>query len=338
MSSPTDTRIEPAGTAAGVDLEKTVQQTIAEGEIPVIAHGKTKVIRQLPYHPTFGDLVLIESTDAIKTLEGKHMRLIPGKGKVSTGVTIRIFEYLAKKGVPSHYTSEPLDNFYFQDVVRRVNAAGITNIYFHTQFFAKFLAMQPFKFVVHRIATGSYLKRDPRTVEGERFDEPVVEVFLNDDSMHNPLVILDTANAKLLLYDPKKRAGDDNYLGSLILDRKQVAQTAKVIEEGKRIALQAFLILEEAFENYRYSLVHLKIEVGIETRPDGSTNILLGDVITPDEILLWPDGDRTRACDKQWLLDTPDKELTPEMSASILKDYKLVESIMRHICREPDHT
>jgi len=47
--------------------------------------------------------------------------------------------------------------------------------------------MIPVEVVLRNIATGSVVKRLPIN-EGERFDPPIIEFFLKDDSRHDPML------------------------------------------------------------------------------------------------------------------------------------------------------
>lgn len=317
--------------------ETVVNPATAQEELPIIAEGKTKIVLALPNHPQLGPLVLIENTDAVTALDGLRKRIIPGKGRVSCGITTRIFEYLRDKGVINHLVApmsgNSLGERYFQRVHGMVTHAGLPDLHFHTHFFARRLEMQPFEFVVRRIvpARASYLKRNPRTPVGHRFDVPVVEVFFKNDRDHDPLVILDSANSRLLFYKSGEPMGQ-NYLGLQLINGKDRARAVKIFAEGQEIALRTFLILEEMFAQVNHTLVDFKIEVGF----DVFSNIILGDVITPDEIRLWPDGDPKKARDKQKFRDTPDDELTPAILASLLADYTAVLELMKAIRCEPD--
>ncbi len=314
-----------------------VGPAITQEELPKIAEGETKVIRDLPKHPHLGPMVLIGNTDAVKAHDGLRKRLLPEKGAVSCGVTIRIFEHLRENGLVNHLVAHAiglsLEDEYFQKVLGMITRAGLDGLYLRTHFFARKLTMQPFKFVVRRIVPekSSYLDRYPRTPVGHRFDVPVVEVFLTDNPRKGSLVIFDGANRRLLFHESSMPMGQ-NYMGMKMIKDEDRERIAKVFIGGQEIALRTFIILEEMFASVGHTLVELEIKVGF----DVFGNLILGDDITPDEINLWPDGDARKARDRQKYLDIPDDELTPEMLAELLAYYTFVLELMKAIRGEPD--
>jgi phosphoribosylaminoimidazole-succinocarboxamide synthase len=210
-----------------------------------LAEGKTKIVYA---HPHDTGLVVIRHKDGITAGDGARRNQIAGKGALSGRTTAAVFRLLAREGIPSHYVDSPAPDLM---VARRC-------------------AMIPLEVVTRRLATGSYLRRNPAASEGERFDPPLVEFFLKDDARHDPLIAVDAIVAQHL------------------------ATAEEAAAMGQR-ARAVFLALERAWAAQGVTLVDLKIEFG----RDDQGALLLADVIDNDSWRIWPGGERTAMLDKQ---------------------------------------
>jgi phosphoribosylaminoimidazole-succinocarboxamide synthase len=130
--------------------------------------------------------------------------------------------------------------------------------------------MIPLEVVMRRLATGSYLKRHPEVREGTRFDPPLVEFFLKDDTRHDPQID-EAAIAAQGVAAP--------------------AEVERMIAEGRRV----FETIERAWAAQDVTLVDLKIEFG--RNADGK--LIVADMIDNDSWRLWPGGEKNRMLDKQ---------------------------------------
>lgn len=210
-----------------------------------LAEGKTKIVYA---HPTRRDLVYLVHKDQITAGDGARVNQIPGKGELACRTTSNVFYVLEQEGIDTHYIGmvEPSVNL----VVR--------------------CEMIPLEVVMRRIATGSYLRRNPDVREGRRFDPVLVEFFFKSDELHDPLV-------------------DDTEIKRMGLAEQ------REIDEMRDTGRHVFQVLEKAWASQGITLVDLKIEFG---RGEDGT-LMVADVVDNDSWRLWPGGDRNRMLDKQ---------------------------------------
>jgi phosphoribosylaminoimidazole-succinocarboxamide synthase len=237
---------------------------------PRLAEGKTKIVYE---HPDDSSLAIVVHKDSISAGDGARRNTIAGKGALSGQTTANVFALLNRAGIATHFVDSPEPTVM---VVRRC-------------------AMIPVEVVMRRIATGSYLKRNPDAAEGARFDPPLVEFFLKDDARHDP-----QASAEELVVQGVVTAAEAELMAA----------------EGRRV----FAALEQAWAAQNVTLVDLKIEFGrpveigdarleIGERSFGASTqspisnlqspLLVADVIDNDSWRIWPGGEQGRMLDKQ---------------------------------------
>lgn len=256
-----------------------------------ITEGKTKIICAIL---DIDDEVLIGNKDSITAGNGKKRDIIEGKGILSTETTCNCFHLLNRKGVPTHF-------------IERVD---------ERTFRARRVRMIPIELVARRIATGSYLKRNPETKEGTSFPVPVVEFSLKRDDLHDPLMLWNHVIGCFELHDAKKPIGK-GYLRNL--PKGEVALVPGDLSEIERLSkllIRVFEILEEAWARQDVVLVDLKIEGGLDIK---TGELLVADVIDNDSWRLWPGGDKARMVDKQVYRDQ--ERSTPEALEIVREKY-----------------
>jgi phosphoribosylaminoimidazole carboxylase/phosphoribosylaminoimidazole-succinocarboxamide synthase len=148
--------------------------------------------------------------------------------------------------------------------------------------------MLPYEVVVRREAHGSYLKRNPHFAKGQLFPQAIIEFFLKTKDKNwkgkplicdDPLLHFTEGTSEIRLFNPAKPMhGQDPFLVLLTSEVFGRADEAKFFPEMRRIARQAFLVLEKAWQLEGGTLVDLKVEFGF----DAKGNLLLADVIDND--------------------------------------------------------
>jgi phosphoribosylaminoimidazole carboxylase/phosphoribosylaminoimidazole-succinocarboxamide synthase len=148
--------------------------------------------------------------------------------------------------------------------------------------------MLPYEVVVRREAHGSYLKRNPQISKGQLFPKLLVEFFLKTKDKDwkgkslicdDPLMVYAEGASQIRLFNPAKPIhGQEPFL---ILSESDVFgydEEWKVFPEMRRIARDAFLALEKAWQLEGGTLVDLKVEFGF----DSKGHLLLADVVDND--------------------------------------------------------
>ena len=148
--------------------------------------------------------------------------------------------------------------------------------------------MLPYEVVVRREAHGSALKRSPHFSKGQLFPKLLVEFYLktkDKDWKGKPLVADDPymqyedGGAQIKLFNPAKPIiGAEPFLTLPTADVFSHPEEYKFFPEMRRIARQAFLVLERAWALEGGTLVDYKVEFGF----DAKGTLLLADVIDND--------------------------------------------------------
>ncbi|MBL0060337.1 MAG: phosphoribosylaminoimidazolesuccinocarboxamide synthase [bacterium] len=108
---------------------------------------------------------ILEFTDDAGNPRESRKTSFAGKGEINCGVSSFLFQYLENYHVPTHFVERqsPTDM-----AVRRVDMFDI-------------------KAIVYNVATGEFARRF-RLDDGRPLDYPVVEYFLKDPALNNPMV------------------------------------------------------------------------------------------------------------------------------------------------------
>ena len=262
----------------------------------IAAEGKTKIIRMTDEKY----VVCVESKADITAGDGARRDIIKGKDFLATKTTCNCFLLLRDHGIPNHFIGYADNSF---------------------SFYALECAMIPIESVVRRIATGSYLKRNPETVEGEIFPELVLELFWKDDAGHDPMMVWNEAERFYHLHSASKPVADDTAVGAIgeIRCKGGMFADRETVCEMQRLTREVFLVLEEAWKKQDVALVDLKIEFGFDVE---TGQLLVADVIDNDSWRIWPAGDKTQAKDKQVYRDL--KERTSRELGKIKENYAWV--------------
>jgi phosphoribosylaminoimidazole-succinocarboxamide synthase len=238
---------------------------------PLLAEGKTKLIYA---YPDDDNLAYMVSKDQITAGDGARRNELAGKSRWSTITTANVFHLLNDEDISTHFVEQINDTTL---LVRRCR-------------------MLPVEQVMRRIATGSYLKRNPEVSEGTRFDPVLVETFLKDDARHDPQI------------------WEQDIVEMGVATATEISWMA---DQGRRV----FEVLERAWASIDVTLVDLKIEFGRDAKND----LLVADVIDNDSWRLWPGGDKTRMLDKQVYRNL--KEVTSQDLQEVADRYALVADL-----------
>lgn len=202
----------------------------AELRGPLLYEGKAKRV----YRASDPGQVIIEYKDDATAFNGEKRGTIEGKGIVNNAVSARIFRMLAEAGIRTHFVEKLGEREQLAWAVRIV----------------------PLEVVVRNVAAGSFSAR-LGIEEGRRLERPVVEFYLKDDRLGDPLV------------------NDDHVLALGLAAPDE-------LDELRRTALEINERLRRFFRAADLDLVDFKIEFG--RRGD---DLVLADEISPDTCRLW---------------------------------------------------
>ena len=235
------------------------------GEYPILAEGKTKIVRQNIHDPM---LAILEAKDDITAGDGARHDVITGKAVYATTTTCNVFSLLKVCDVPVAFR-EQLDA---------------------TCFLVEKCEMLPYEVVVRREAHGSYLKRHPFLTKGHVFPKLIVEFFLKTSGKRwqeyelakdDPLIRFDpyisVARQSLHLHLPDQPVSNESLM--FTLSEYPPYNRSVVFSEMDEVARKTFLILEKAWQMIGRRLVDFKVEFGFNCS-DG--RLLLADVIDND--------------------------------------------------------
>ena len=180
------------------------------------------------------DLVIQEFKDDATAFNNKKKGTIAEKGVVNNAISCKLFTLLEKEGIRTQLVDKLSDR---EMLCRRLDIIKV-------------------EVVVRNIAAGSLVKRYG-FAEGTLLERPIVEFYLKDDDLDDPLMNESHAVA----------------LGVATLEELAVL---------KNRAEAINLVLKKFFAERKLKLVDFKLEFG---RHHGE--ILLGDEISPDTCRFW---------------------------------------------------
>jgi len=251
-----------------------------------VIEGKTKIVYKLLDEP---NCVLLQSKDRITANNAEKSHDLAGKAAISTDTTCRIFELLQSVGIKSHYVRQHSDT------------AVVTMA----------CDMIPIEWVTRRVATGSFLRRNPGVQEGTRFTPVKLETFFKDDEQGDP----EWSREQILAAKMKH--------GGVLIGLDEVKAMSK-------ITVAVFEILEKAWSSLDCSLIDMKIEFGVIP---STGEIVLADVIDSDSWRLWPSGDRRLMKDKQVYREL--QQVTSEALDQVKRNFQWVADRVKMLSPKP---
>ena len=176
--------------------------------------------------------------DDTTAFNNKKKEIIPGKGILNNYISEILMQSLSKLNIPNHF-------------IKRIN---MREQLIHE------LDIIPIEVVIRNVAAGSLVKRLGIT-EGKVLEKPLIEFFLKDDDLNDPLI------------------SDEHILNFGWADNQE-------LEDIVSLSLRINDFLNGYFLSSGIRLIDFKLEFGRFWNQEDSI-IMLGDEISPDNCRLW---------------------------------------------------
>jgi len=182
------------------------------------------------------NLLIAEFKDDLSAYNAEKKGSEEGKGALNCKISTELFALLESNGVKTHLVKTLNDT---HQLIKKVDIIAI-------------------EVVVRNTATGSLTKR-LGVEEGKVLPFPLVEFYLKDDDLNDPII-----------------CDDHCILLELVDDRD-------TLEYLRQKGLQINRLFKEFFEERALNLIDFKVEFGV----DSEGEIILSDEITPDSCRFW---------------------------------------------------
>ncbi|NPA58025.1 MAG: phosphoribosylaminoimidazolesuccinocarboxamide synthase [Aquificae bacterium] len=192
--------------------------------------GKAKII----YATDEPDKVIAYYKDDATAFDAIKKATIKGKGELNNRIASFFFDLLNREGIPTHFIKQLSDR---EMLIKRVEII-------------------PVEVVVRNLAAGSIVRR-LGIPEKTKFEPPLVEFYLKNDELHDPILC-------------------EQHIYAMGL------ATPEEVAKMRELALKVNEILKKFMEEQGITLVDFKLEFG---RKDGE--IVLADEISPDTCRFW---------------------------------------------------
>lgn len=279
----------------------------------IIAEGKTKRVLD------DGDSVILEAIDRLTAGDASKIAEIGTIGTEKTRQCANIFRAFEREGIETAFLEEAAPN----------------------QLRCRKVEMLPLEMVMRRFAYGSFLKRNPSLVSGEKFDTPLKEIFHKAAVIMPPLVdapvqmsenkardlyLKETGWEEGVYTDPYVRVEAQDWAifsakspieGEPLMRVAPELQNAELTKIWNELLSPAFDFLEKKLQEADIALVDIKFEIG--RRVDNGA-LVIADVVDNDSWRIWPKGDPKAQLDKQGFRDGDGID-------DVLKNYKIVTQI-----------